>query len=83
MQSLAKRYIQNAIYYENELIMELVQDSIKERKKSLLDMNLVDNIILFERDVIEHNELNLTRQFKHRTLLCDFLIEYIGKTNRS
>ena len=59
------------------------QDSIKERNKSLLYMNLLDNIILFECDVIELSELNLKQQFKHRMLLCDFPIEYIGKTFRS
>ena len=55
MQILTKCYIRVAVFYGNVLIMELIQNSIKERKLSEIDMKLFDKIILFERDVIEFN----------------------------
>ena len=78
MLTLAKRYISNAIYNENELITSLIIDSIEERKKGLIiDSNLIDNVILFENEVLEDNKFILNKQTKHKTLLSEHLLDVL------
>ena len=76
MSTLLNRYITNAIYTKNELILGLIEDSIVERRKSLINTELADEIILSERAIRETNEYMLTRPWKHKSILCDFLTRY-------
>jgi hypothetical protein len=57
---LAKRYISNAIYNENELINSLILDSIEERKKDLIDLSLIDNQKWFGNEILDANKSILT-----------------------
>ena len=77
MNMLANRYIKNAVFNENELILGLISESCLERKSKLIDVNLADGIILKLEDIIETNKYLIAKPYKHKTVLCEYIVNVL------